>query len=130
MIIGRFGKRFDSTRNDITVIKMFLTGFRQIVESIRSESFHRPGSRQELLPVLIVSKWQVCWSMMRDMLHRLEPIVGIAELCDNQRIMRVSIVAGVLEPMLVPSEFGADFNRVIEALGQVTVGARRREFQK
>ena len=58
--------------------------------------------------------------MMGNVLHGLEPIVGVSKLRKDQGIMGVSIKIGILKPMLVASEFNFDGKRMIKAFAQVT----------
>jgi len=57
--------------------------------------------------------------VVRDVLHGLEPVVGVTELGNDQSVVRVAIKARELEPMLVASEFGFDRYRMVETRAQV-----------
>ena len=62
---------------------------------------------------------------MRNVFHGLEPVVGIAELCQYQSIMLVLFWVFVLEPVLVAREAPRDYQRVIKAFGNVAVEKAR-----
>lgn len=100
---------------------MFLAGLRQVVKAVSSSSFHCPRSRQEFLPFVVWSECQVRRRVVGHVLHGLEPVVRVAELGHNQGVVWVSVVGRVLEPVLVTSQLSSNFNRVIEAITQMSV---------
>jgi hypothetical protein len=53
--------------------------------------------------------------VMRYMFHCLEPVVRVAELGQDERVLGISRHVLVLEPMLVSSQTLANFDTVIEA---------------
>lgn len=98
---------------------MLLAWFRQVVEAVRSNTLHSPRGREEFLPVFIVAKGQMCRCMMGNVLHSLEPIIGIPELGNDKSVMGISVISRILEPVLVTSKLGLDFNGMVKALAQV-----------
>lgn len=109
VIIMLLVQGFHLTRDDIPIIKVFLTRRGQIVPSIRANALHRPGRRQEFFPFVIAAKGQVGGGVVWHVLHGLEPVIGISELRNDQRVVGVAIVAGVLKPVLVARKFRFDF---------------------
>jgi hypothetical protein len=61
--------------------------------------------------------------VVRNVLHGLEPVVGVAELGNDQGIVRVAVKTGELEPMLVSSKFGF----YLQLLSTMTVSAGTRK---
>ena len=118
-------KRLCLARNDILVFEMFLAAAR-IVDLVCTNPLHGPRRRQKVHPSFIGSVFNVCGCMVWNMLHGLEPIIGIAKLCNDQCFMGISVGSWILEPVLVSRQFGSNFNGMVKAFYQVTVDIKGR----
>jgi hypothetical protein len=60
-----------------------------------------------------------------NVLHGFEPIVGIPELGNDQSIVRITIIAGVLKPMFVTSQLGSNLKGMIKTIVQVSIKSNK-----
>lgn len=86
---------------------MFLTST-GIVDLIGTNALHSPRRCQKLHPSFIGSILDMRRSVMWNMLHSFEPIIGVAELRNDECLVWISIRGRILEPMFVSSEFRAN----------------------
>lgn len=56
---------------------------------------------------------------MRYMLHGLEPVIGVSELGNDKRVVRIAVVTRVLKPVLIACQLRLDFDGMIKATRQV-----------
>jgi hypothetical protein len=124
------GQWFFHTGYNVLVEEIFLAWHVLGPGQVQSDSLGRPGFGQNDSPIILSRTFleigvgygpHVGRRVMRHVFHRLEPVVRVAELGQNERVLRISRHVLVLEPMLVASQTLADFDTVIEAFGHMTV---------
>jgi hypothetical protein len=103
LFVGRSRKRFRFAGDNILVFKVFLASS-GIVYPVRPYPFHGPWGSQEFHPSIVSDILKMLRGMVRDVLHGLEPVVGVPKLCNHEGFVRVSIRCWILKPVFVPGQ--------------------------
>lgn len=67
--------------------------------------------------------------MVGNVLHGLEPVVGVSELSNDESFVGIAVGRRILEPVLVTGQLGSNFDGMTETLLQVTAKQRAKNGQ-